>query len=255
MTWSTAVGQQGFFGWMNYGVNGTGGVDGTGDLSDIFTRLDAEQRTQGTSAEAAADGRNGRKYFLDHMRARVVLTNTGTNPIFWEIYECTARKDIPSNEGATLKTFLNLLPLAAFQGQLTGTAKAANTTTQTSASAIPGSAAPGVTPFQYRHFCQNFKITRVTRLQAAAGNTVSFDASNPRNQTVVWDNVSDLIAKKGMSRLYLVRQWGAVVANAGNPTNSASTAVCEVEKDYNVKLLDREVPEFNYITYTNNIES
>lgn len=257
MTWLSNVGQQGFYGWFNYGVNGTGGVDGSGDLADVFTRLDAESRASGTSADAANGGANSRRYYCDHMRARCILTNTGTTPIFWEVYECTARKDIPvTPEGGTLQQFFNNMEGAALQASLSSTTGGAlNTTLQTSASSRPQRFAVGVTPFQFRHFCQNWKISKVTRLQAAPGNTVSFDASNPRNLTVNWDNYLDLMCKKGVTKLYLVRQWGTVETISAVPQNSASSAVCEVEKDYNVKLLDTHLPELNYIRYTNITET
>lgn len=260
MTWQTTQGTQGFFGWMNYGVNGNGGVDGSGDMGDVQTRLDLEMRSGGTPSDLAEGGANSRKYYFDHMRARIVLTNTGTTPIFWEIFECTARKDIPvSQEGGTLKQFVTHCADTQFHGVLgpttAGYPGGPNSTKQTSAVTAAQTTTVGITPFQFRHFCQNFKINKVTRLQAAAGNTVSFDASQPRNVTVTWDNYLNLLAKAGLTKMYLVRQWGTTELIGGVPMESASSAVCEVEKDYNCKLLDSHVPQLNYFTYTNTTES
>lgn len=259
MTWTTAVNQQGWFGWMNYGANGTGGVDGSGDISDVLQRLSIENLNNGTSSDQAEGGGNSRRFYFDHMRARIVLTNTGTTPIFWEVFECTARKDVPVNpEGSTLQQFYNYVASASFQGNLqntTGQAGVPISSQQTSGSSRPVKNTTGVTPFQFRHFCQNFKINKVTRLQAAPGNTVSFDASSPRNVVVNWDNYLDLFAKRGVTKLFLVRQWGTIETITGAPQNSASSAVCEVEKDYNVKLLDTHLPQLNYFTYTNNTET
>lgn len=261
MTWATAANQQGWYGWMNYGSNGTGGVDGTGDMADVQTRLDLENRAAGTTADQAEGGANARRYYYDHMRARVILTNTGTTPIFWEIFECVARKDIPLSFANTLQSIYTGVANAVYQGSLApvtaGNPGGPNSNNQTSANSRPTKLTTGVTPFQFRDFCQKFKILKVTRLQAAPGNTVSFDASNPRNITVNWDQHQDLICKKGIAKLYLVRQWGAVENNptAGQaPIESASTAVCQIEKDYNCKLLDTHVPQLNYFTYTNYIE-
>lgn len=248
-TWATSAGTQNFYGWVNYGSNGTGGVDGTGDMGDLFIRLDQELRLKGTAAEAANGGYNSRRYYLDHMRSRVVLTNTGSSPIFWEIYECVCRTDIPVAEGNNLPGLYDFMQLTQNQASLTaGAGGDMNTSFKTSAVSLPSRTQPGVTPFQYRHWCQNWKILKVTRLQAAAGNSVSFDASDPRNLTVNWDNYVDLIAKKGVTKCYIVRQWGAVTAAA--PNNSASSAQFEVEKDYNIKVLDKDLPQLNYITYT-----
>lgn len=184
---------------------------------------------------------------MDHMRARIVLTNTGTTPIFWEIFECMARKDIPvASQGTNLAAFYTFAQ--AQQGALSGAAAGIDSTKNVSASSTPTYTTAGVTPFQFRHFCQCFKVLKVTRLQAAAGNTVSFDASQSRNVTINWDNVTDLLAKKNLTKFYVVRQWGAVTAAA--PNNSASSAVFEIERDYNVKVLDHSVPELNYMTYT-----
>lgn len=259
MTWTTAANAQAWYGWFNYGVNGSGGVDGSGDMADVWTRLDSENRLNGTPSDQVEGGANSRRFYFDHMRARIVLTNTGSTPIFWEIYECTARKDVPvTPEGGTLQQFYSTVAQQNYQGSFStasGQAGVANTTLQTSAASRPNKNTTGVTPFQFRHFCQNFKINKVTRLQAAAGNTVSFDASNPRNVVVNWDNYLDLLAKKGVTKLYLVRQWGTIETISGAPQNSASSAVCEVEKDYNVKMLDTHNPQLNYFTYTNTTES
>lgn len=244
--WTTTAGAQAWYGWSTYGVNGNGSADGTGDLGDVFTRLNGELTNQGTVADQNAGGNNSRRYYMDHMRARIVLTNTGTTPIFWEIFECMARKDIPvTPEGGTLQQFYTFMQTQ--QGMLSGTAAAADTAKNISAATSPVTTTAGVTPFQFRHFCQNFKVLKVTRLQAAAGNTVSFDASQGRNVTINWDNYSDLLAKKGLTKFYVVRQWGAVTSAA--PNNSASSAQFEVERDYNIKVLDHSVPELNYFTY------
>lgn len=245
------------YGWMNYGANGVGGVDGSCDISDVFQRMTKELSSGGTAAEQLEAGRNARRFYFDHMRSRVILTNTGTTPIFWEIYECTARKDLPLTEGNTLQAWLSNSESSQYQAVLpssTDYGGGAISADQTSAAALPGRGTAGVTPFQFRHFCQNWKITKVTRLQAAPGNTVSFDASTPRNVTVNFDNYVDLLAKRGITKLFLVRQWGAVELISSVPTNSASSAVCEIEKDYNCKVLDRDLPQLNYISYTNTVE-
>lgn len=248
-TWATAANQQGFYGWFTYGFNGNGGADGSGDVGDIFTRLDIENRTRGTVADQNENGANSRRMFFDHMRSRVVLTNTGTTPIFWEVYECLSRNDIPiTPEGGNLINFEGYMQSSNEQATLDAVAGAAQTKFFTSATSLPSVNSSGVTPFQFRKFCQAFKILKVTRLQAAPGNTVSFDASQPRNITVAWDTVLPHMAKKNITKLYLVRQWGAVTS--ANPNNSPSSAVFEVEKDYNVKVLDTHLPQLNYMTYT-----
>lgn len=257
MTWSTNANAQGWFGWYNYGANGTGGVDGSGDIADMFIRLNAELLANGTNADNKQGGNNSRRFYFDHMRARVILTNTGTTPIFWELFECTARKDVPITEGSSLQNFFGTVAMSQYQGSLDTTAGGAgvpDSAQKISAASRPAAITTGATPFQFRHFCQNFKITKVTRLQAAPGNTVSFDASSPRNVRVNWDDYVDLVAKKGITKMYLVRQWGTVELINSVPQNSASSAVCEVEKDYNVKVLDSHVPELNYFTYTNTTE-
>lgn len=224
MTWQTPAGAQGWFGWMNYGVNGTGGVDGSGDMADVFTRIDLENRVNGTASDQAEGGANSRRFYYDHMRARIVLTNAGTTPIFWEVYECVARKDVPiTPEGGTLQQFYNNVSNAAYQGSLLAGASqpgGPNSVQKTSAVSRPSQFTTGCTPFQFRHFCQNFKVLKVTRLQASAGNTVSFDASQPRNVVMNWDDYQNLLAKRGLTKIYLVRQWGAVVA--GTPPHRVS---------------------------------
>lgn len=247
--WTSAANAQAWYGWTSYGVAGQGSADGTGDIGDIFTRLTAELLTQGTLAQQSNNGNLARRFYFDTMRSRVVLTNTGTNPIFWEIYECMARKDIPLTEGnsiAQLYAYAATVLQQGFENSLSGGPGIAGV--HSSAVVLPPVTSSGVTPFQYRHFCQNFKIHKVTRLQAAPGNTVSFDAGDRRNLTINYDNYSQLIMKAGVSKIYVVRQWGAVTT--ANPNNSPSSASFEIERDYNVKVLDQSVPQLNYMTYT-----
>lgn len=247
-TWNTGVGGQDFFGWTTYGIYGKGGVDGSGDVQDIQVRLanetssDPGQQTGGTFS---------RRYYFDSMKGRAVLTNVGTKGIFWEVYDCVARRDVPLSEGTTLPEFLTYCQDQSMQAHLIGTAGAANAVTQTGAVAAPNRQFGGVTPFQFRHFCQAFKITKVTRLQAAPSNSVSFDFGTPKNMTIEYDEMNTLLFKKGMSMVTLVRQWGQCDIESGSPDNSPSTCVMEVERDYNVKLLERNLAELNYIEYTN----
>lgn len=262
MNFQTSAAAQYWFGWFNYGAFGTGGVDGSGDMQDLLVRLNTETQTAGTKAQQdmGTGGIQGRKYFFDNMSCRVVLTNVGTTNVFWEIYECVARKDIPlSGNGAsgvsfTMEQYYASLSNAVFQATLpSADGGAAQSATQTSAASLPSISTPGITPFQMRRFCQDYKIMKCTRMQCSPGNTVSFNANNPKNYTVVYDDWKDLSAKRGITKLYLVRQWGAITS--GTAGNAATNVSCELEKDYNVKVLDTNPPELNYITYTNNVES
>lgn len=262
MNWSSGVGSQAFQGWVNYGAFGKGGVDGTGDMQDILTRLNMETSLQGTAAQIAMGnaGLNSRKYFFDTMSSRVVLTNTGTSQVFWEVYECVARKDLSLNGRTTtgltftLEQYFDTLQDTSFQGTLTaGKGGDAYTNTQTSAAAAPTRYQPGITPFQLRRFCQDWKILKSTRFQCSPGNTVAFKANDTRNRTVVYDDWKDLAAKAGVTKMYLVRMWGAMTDAATG--NAASSCTCEVEKDYNVKVMDQFSAECNYIKYTNNAET
>lgn len=247
-TWTTGAGGQDFFGWTTYGIYGGGGVDGSGDVRDIQGRLDAETVSD---AGMVTRGEFSRKYYFDSMKGRAVLTNVGTKGIFWEVYDCVARRDVPLSEGTTLPEFLSYCQDQSMQAHLIGTAGAASAATQTGAVAAPNRQFGGVTPFQFRHFCQAFKITKVTRLQASPSNSVSFDFGTPKNMMIEFDEMNTLLFKKGMSMVTLVRQWGQCDIEAGSPDNAPSTAVMEVERDYNVKLLERNKAELNYIEYTN----
>lgn len=262
--WTTDLNSQAFFGWMNYGVNGLGGFDGTADMVDIFSRMDKELRRPdppasvgpagGTVSDQNQGGALSRRYYMDSMKCRAVLTNTGSTTIFWEVYECVARKDIPVLEAGNLQQFLTAMSNSAYQASLqnvTSGAGVPNTNASISGTGLPNKNTAGVTPFQFRHFCQNWKINKVTRMQAAAGNTVSFDCGQTRNVTVNWDNYNLLLAKKGVTKLMLFRQWGRVANVGGTAQNSVSSCAVEVQKDYNCKILDHRLPELNYMTYTN----
>lgn len=253
--WSTAVNAQGFFGFTLYGANGYGGTDGTGDLANIYSRMDTENRTLGTGADQSQGGANARRLYVDEARLRTVFTNTGSQPCFFEIYTCRARKDVPlTSEGNTLAQFFTRCAQSQFQANeqnSTGQAGLPDTGRQISGVGLPAVTTTGVTPFEYRHFCQNFKIMKVQRIQLAPGNTFTFDQKRRRNLRINWDDYNQLLFKRGVTELFLVRQWGTVENVGGVPENNVSSVVCEVERDYNCKILDTHLPELNYQTYTN----
>lgn len=262
MNWQSAAGTQQMFGWFNYGAFGVGGVDGSGDMQDLLLRLLTETGAGGdkTQQDMGTNGAQGKRFYFDNMSCRCVLTNVGTSTVFWEVYECVARKDLPLNGRTTtglqftLEQYLTTVAGNAFQASLPlADGGGPQSATQTTAVTAPLIQSSGVTPFQFRRFCQDFKIMKCTKLQCSPGNTVSFNANNPKNLTVIYDDWKDLAAKRGLTKLYLVRQWGAV--NDGTVLNSASNVACEVEKDYNVKVWDSHPPELNYIKYTNNVET
>lgn len=238
---------------MNYGMDGTGGSDGSGDIADIYVRIDKEERLKGTLADQNEGGRLARKMYFDTMKSRVVLTNTGSTTCYWEIFECTARTDIPLSEAGTMQAFYGVISGVDFQGSLqqgAGNPGEANVAQQTFQAIRPNVTNVGVTPFEFRHFCQRFKITKTTRFQASPGNSISFSANSTRNQTIEWDREYPLLAKKGVTKLYVARQWGAVQQTPLVQV-SATQAAFEIERDYVVKILDKKVAQLNYIGYSN----
>jgi len=257
MSWSALAGEQAMYGWFNYGVAGTGGIDGSGDLADIWTRLNKELGDKGTAAQQVQGGRNARRMFFDTMKSRIVLTNVGTSACYIEVYQCMARKDVPvTPEGGTWYQFLINSYNTSFAAELNtgaGQGGEANASTKTTAAVVPNPRLTGLTPFQNRHFCQNFKVNKVTRLFIAPGNSTSFDCGDRRNLQIDWDEFLPLLARKSVTSMYLCRIWGEVQGTE-NPQNALCNVACEREIDYNVKILDTFLPECNYFKYTNTIE-
>lgn len=241
---------------MTYGMNGEGGVDGSGDVSDIWTRLNLEETPVAEGTAKTLDGIAARKMYFDTMKARCVMTNTGTTTVYWEVFECVCRDDVPkSTEGSTLQNFYNTVANSAYQATQAptgaGAPGATNSYNQTSSSLqLPNKNTIGMTPFQFRHFCQRFKILKTTKFQAQPGNTISFSCGTTRNLSFEWDDERPLLAKRGVTRVYLVRQWGAMQQTPVLQV-APSQAAFEIEKDYNVKILDRKLPQLNYYSYTN----
>ena len=255
MTWTTNPGGQNFFGWVNFGCNGTGGVDGTGDLQDVFLRMDRELRQSGTAAETVNQGAQSRRYYIDSSRCKIQMTNVGAFPVHWEVYECVARKDVSITEAATMRAYLNVIQQPFMQATLansSGGGGLANSADFVSNTILPSTTSTGVTPFHYRHFCQAFKIMKVSKLQAAAGNSVSFDCGTTRNMSLAYDDIQPLLFKKYVTKMFLIRQVGAIetVTNT-TPATSVSNVVVELEKSYNCKLIDTKLPQLNYQVYTN----
>lgn len=263
MQWQTPLNTQGFFGYFTYGMSGNGGVDGSGDLTDLLGRA-------GVDTNAADAGRTGAanttKYFLDTMTCRTNVTNTGTNLAFVEVYTCYCRRDIPRYYYGALATdpvSANITSFNTMWGQATSinfnppvltAGNGQNNTLQTGATGTPSQNSAGVTPFQFRWFCQRWKITDVKRFQISPGNSISFDHKDTKNRRIELDEeVLGNFAKKGWTKLYLFRVWGGIGTGA-DPEPTATQLDVEIEKDYAYKRLDSAVPELNYIRYTNNTE-
>lgn len=258
--WTTATEEQGWFGFMNYGMDGEGGADGSGDVSDVWTRINLEEN--GTENGQTTGGNVARKLYFAPMKARATMTNTGNTPIYWEVYECLCRDDVAKRDGPddAIGVVRNLrdwytsvqgLTHQAVQINQPNSAGGPNNYNKTSGNILASIFNTGVTPFQFRYFCQKFKILKTTRFQCNPGNSISFNCGVARNQTITWDEERPLFAKKGVSRIYLVRQWGAMEDNNGVLQVAASSAAFEIEKDYTVKILDRKLPQLNYYQYTN----
>lgn len=252
LTMGTTQGKQAFYGLFTYGMNGTGGIDGSGDLEDLRQRLGAgiinqPDQASGVTAQFCT------KYFFDTMAGRANLTNTGSNLAFIEIYTMRCRQDIPIDFATT---FYQLVARSTGSPHQSSVTTAANSTLSTSATSSPDQTFVGVTPFQYRWLCQRFKIMNVKRLQLAAGNSISWSFEDTKNRCFVPDNQEqNLLAKRGWTTLYLFRIWGQTAVVSSTPTELPVSIVAEFEKDYNVKVMAAQTPELNYITYTNNSES
>lgn len=250
--WQTTAGRQGWFGFLNYGMKGTGGYDGTGDVSDVWTRINLQERPQNTLTDG---GEQARRMYFDRCNATCTLTNAGTTAVHFELFECYARDDMPlsmiTGGTATLETYFDEVAAPFHQADLDDNGPGApNSFNQTSEVLNPDSSFLGMTPFDFRYFCQKWKITKVTRMQCSPGNTISFDCSLKRQVRLSWDDAQPLFSKKGVTKMYLVRQWGRTVSTPAVGT-SASDVVFNIEKDYTVKILDNKLPELNWLGYTN----
>jgi len=256
--WATAAGRQNWFGFVNYGMKGVGGYDGTGDISDIWTRINLEERPMVSAGQGQARtvfGNEARRMYFDSNHVKCTLTNTGTGTIYWEVFECFAREDMPMPNNAdpyTLETYFDECwnsQHQAVQVNASGLPGAPNPFNQTSGNSVIDHTFSGVTPFQSRYFCQKWKITKTTKLQAEAGRSISFECGTPKNYTLKWDDCDRLQFKKGVSKMMVIRQYGA---NVSDPIGVAATsAVFDIQKDYNVKILDKTLPQVNYYNYTN----
>lgn len=259
MNWATTTPNQAMFGFFTYGMAGIGGVEGSGEVKDVITRM--------TRDDASGDtrGLTSRKFFFDTMTTRCSLTNTGTTLAYVEMYTCICRKDIPvffvdTTAGApavapNIYNFTSFMNYAQTQqGALTTAAAVANADQQTSAAFVPQWTTDGVTPFQFRWFCQRFTITACKRFQISGGNSISFQMKDTKNRSITYDNeVESLFAKAGWTKLYLFRVWGQIAAGT-DPEPSTTTLTIDIEKDYNIKRLDSNLPELAYINYTNHAE-
>lgn len=247
---NSALDAQYMSGVFIYGMDGNGGVDGSGDVTDINKRQFNDQLIGGSGAIGS------QKFYFDSCIGRCVLTNVGTSQAIVEVYTCYARRDISTGKfGSTLETMLTTMFGATYNPTLNAAASAANATQQTTVSTLPTKTYSGMTPFQCRVFCQHFKILKVNRFQIAPNNEVAWDFRDRRNRTFDANrDDTSLLARQGWTRMLLFRSWGSVVNNAGLTQNAATSVVCEIEKDYMYKVLEQNTPEISYVAYTNTTE-
>lgn len=258
MFWNTVQGSQNFFGFLTYDMAGTGGVDGSGDVRDVLTRM-------GASDEAAAGTWQSSRYYFDTMSARCSLTNVGSTGVYLEMYTMICRQDIPlfeidavlagTAQSPTIPTMGAILTYAqGQQGQLpAGTGALADTRTSTATS--PSTSADGVTPFQFRWLCSRFKIVKVQRFQVNPGNPISFSMQDTKNRSIIYDEqVRGNICRKGWTKMYLFRQWGVTDNTAGDPEPAPTQVTIDIEKDYVVKKLVSNANTLSYMNYTNHLQ-
>lgn len=257
MQWTTGANQQQFFGFFTYGMGGAGGVDGSGDAKDVLTRMGQDYYD--------ARAQQTQKYYFDTMTTRCAVTNTGSNLAYVEMYTMTCKQDVPlfnvdANISLTAKapnitTFNTLMTyMQNQQAFLQDAAKAANPDTQTAQAVAPQTSFVGVTPFQYRWLCQRFTISNVKRIQISPGNSISFNMKDTKNRCLQYDDtVTGNMCRKGMTKLYLFRVWGQISTGA-DPEPSATQLDIQVEKDYNVKRIESNLPELSWIGYTDHVE-
>ncbi|AXH74778.1 MAG: capsid protein [Cressdnaviricota sp.] len=257
MQWTTGANQQQFFGFFTYGMGGAGGVDGSGDAKDVLTRMGQDYYD--------ARAQQTQKYYFDTMTTRCAITNTGSNLAYIEMYTMTCKQDVPlynkdvnislTAQAPNITTFNTLMTY--MQGQqafLQDAAKAANADTQTAQAVAPMPSFVGVTPFQYRWLCQRFTITDVKRIQISSGNSISYNMKDTKNRCLQYDDtVTGNLARKGITKLYLFRVWGQI-STGTDPEPSPTQLDIQIEKDYNVKRIESNLPELSWIGYTDHVE-
>lgn len=249
--YATSQNAQGFQLFCTYGMDGTGGLDGSGDLLDLTNRviLDNPLPTQESNQFQT------RRLYFDSMSGRCNFTNTGSAVAFVEVYTCKCRRDMAVGVwGSTLDAMITNMTSSQFNPPSIGGAVGAQTTTQTAAAVSPSYNTVGVTPFQFRPFCQYFKITDVTRVMIQPNQSSYFNFRDPKKRK--FEHMEDaigLLCNKKWTTVYLFRQWGETIAGTGNATTvSASNVNYEFDKDYVVKLHEQTVPRLSYIKYSNN---
>lgn len=248
---TTSQGQQTFTGIFTYGMDGTGGADGSGDLLDLTNRVVIDNQL--TTAVEPNTFQN-RRFYFETMNGRVQITNTGSQIGYVEVYTCLCRRDMATGVwGNSFDAMIANMTNIQFTGNPgLGNSTGAQTTTQTGTMSHPTHNTVGMTPFQFRPFCQYFKITDVTRLNIEAGKSVNFNFSDRRRRCFEHqEDAVGLLTNRRWTTCYLFRQWGQTITASGVTAIAASQMSFEYDKDYVVKLMEQSIPRLGYITYTN----
>lgn len=144
----------------------------------------------------------------------VSVKNTGSYPLFLELYDFIAIRDTAVADST---------PISVFGAGL-------NTAT-ISTCVTPNTATVGVTPFHSLKFCQNFKIFKKTIIKLGVGESCDFIRTSKRKFILDAEKWKNTGCKKGITRGTMGLVYGENDASGG--TTAASWSV-STQRTYNV---------------------
>jgi len=132
--------------------------------------------------------------------------NTGSYPLFLELYDYVATKDTAVADGT---------PYTIFDAGI-------NTATIAGATS-PNPATIGITPFNSLKFCQNFKIFKKTIIKLGAGESCDFLRTSKRKFILDVEKWTNIGCKQGITRGVMGLIYGENDASGG--TQNAAWSV------------------------------
>lgn len=197
---SPLTGSQAVYG---IGMYGTSASLSAGDFnSDLYKIYDDASGATPTSSNAAMTLRF-RACIMDF-----VVKNTGSNPMFLEVYQCVARKDGAScDASAEWQT--------AFSAETSGTV----------GTALTSITSYKVTPFDAPGFGIYWYVKSRKRFYISAGNTVAWQVRDPKNYVIKGEEILKATTLKNRTEACILVAYGADVVSWSSVSMGQSASI------------------------------
>lgn len=190
-------------------------IVGVGTLNDLFT----------------TGSFNASKITIHSYSSEVLINNRTSAPIILKLYECIARRDVPSSTLYDLLTLMN--------------DSLSHQSSTPSGFVAPSINSLGYSPYSNRGLTKNFKIIKQRTRTLMPGGLTKYTVSLKRCCDIdqIVDSYSNIMAKKGVTKCLVIQAYGT-------PTNDEKTSTLLSTEKVTLDVMKITRINWNYISDT-----